>query len=87
MENTKNVLIIEDEILIAEDLAFLLEDMGYRHIGIANNSEKALELFCNHQVDLVLCDININGDKDGIETVQVLLQYKKNAHHLHFCFF
>ncbi|GGF22069.1 response regulator transcription factor [Echinicola rosea] len=77
MEHTKNVLIIEDEMLIAKDLAYLLEDMGYENVGIANNGDKAIELFCNHQVDLVLCDININGEKDGIETVQAILQYKK----------
>ncbi|QDH77909.1 response regulator transcription factor [Echinicola soli] len=77
MEHTKKVLIIEDEMLIAKDLAFLLEDIGYENIGIANNGDKALELFCDNHVDLVLCDININGDKDGIETVQAILQYKK----------
>lgn len=76
MNDCKKVLIIEDEMLIAKDLFYLLEDMGYENVGIASNGEKAIELFCNHRVDLILCDININGSLDGIETIQAISAYK-----------
>ncbi|WP_215224415.1 response regulator transcription factor [Echinicola shivajiensis] len=77
MSSAKKVLIIEDEILIAKDLAYLLEDIGYENTGIANSGERALELFKKNKVDLLLCDININGSMDGIETVKSIQKYKK----------
>lgn len=77
MSSTKKVLIIEDEILIAKDLAYLLEDIGYENAGIANSGERALELFKKNKVDLLLCDININGSMDGIETVKSIQKYKE----------
>ncbi|UCS93916.1 response regulator transcription factor [Echinicola marina] len=77
MSSTKRVLIVEDEILIAKDLAYLLEDMGYENSGIANSGERALELFKKNKVDLLLCDININGSMDGIETVKAIQEYKE----------
>jgi DNA-binding NarL/FixJ family response regulator len=73
----KNVLIIEDEILIAKDISFLLEDLGFNCVGIAKNSQKAQFLFSTYHIDLILCDININGEKDGIETIELLSKTKK----------
>jgi len=77
MEAYKNILIIEDELLIAKDLSYLLEDMGYKCVGIAKNYERAMFLFNTNDVHLVLCDINIDGDKDGIETAVELSKIKK----------
>lgn len=69
MEGYRNILIIEDELLIAQDLSYLLEDLGFNCIGIAKNYERAMLLFNTNEVHLILCDINIEGEKDGIETV------------------
>ncbi|MGM0582266.1 MAG: response regulator transcription factor [Bacteroidota bacterium] len=77
MEKFKNILIIEDELLIAQDLAYLLEDLGFKCVGIAKNYERAMFLFNTNEVHLVLCDINIEGDKDGIETVLELNKIRK----------
>ncbi|ADR20313.1 hypothetical protein MATR_20700 [Marivirga tractuosa] len=77
MEEYKNILIIEDELLIAQDLSYLLEDLGFNCIGIAKNYERAMFLFNTNDVHLILCDINIEGDKDGIETVFELNKIKK----------
>lgn len=73
----KNVLIIEDEALIAKDISYLMEDLGFHCVGIAKDAQKAQFLFNTYQVDFILCDININGDKDGIETIEMLSQTKK----------
>jgi DNA-binding NarL/FixJ family response regulator len=77
MEEYKNILIIEDELLIAQDLSYLVEDLGFKCIGIAKNYERAMFLFNTNDVHLILCDINIEGDKDGIETVIELNKIKK----------
>lgn len=77
MEGYKNILIIEDELLIAKDLSFLLEDLGFKCLGIAKNYERAMFLFNTNNVHLILCDINIEGERDGIETVMELNKIKK----------
>ncbi|QJD78692.1 response regulator [Spirosoma rhododendri] len=68
-----NILLIEDEPILAMDLADRLEGEGYRVIGIASNGPKALELYQTNTVDVVLCDIVIKGEWDGIETARYLL--------------
>ncbi len=68
-----NILLVEDEPILAMDLADRLEEEGYRVVGIASNGRKALELYQTNTVDLVLCDIVVKGDWDGIETARHLL--------------
>ncbi|GAB3246280.1 hypothetical protein GCM10027347_01030 [Larkinella harenae] len=64
------ILIIEDEAILAMDLSDTLEEEGYYVAGVANNGRKALELFKNLPIDLVLCDIQLKGDWDGIVTIE-----------------
>jgi len=67
------LLIIEDEAVLALDLRATLQAEGYAVVGIAGSGPRALELFGQHRVDLVLCDIHIQGPWDGIETARQLL--------------
>lgn len=67
-----HILIVEDEGILAMELSDSLEADGYFVVGIANNGLKALDLFRRQRVDLLLCDITIKGDWDGIETVRQL---------------
>jgi two-component system, response regulator PdtaR len=71
-----NVLIVEDESIVAMDLSQGLEHEGYRVIGIADNAEEAQQLFSDNEVDIVLMDVNIIGDKDGIDTTAELLKQR-----------
>ena len=61
------VLIVEDEAIIAMDLAQRLElrICGHRHCG---ESDQAIELFDSTGPDLVMMDIVIRGGMDGVET-------------------
>ncbi|GAB4031815.1 LytR/AlgR family response regulator transcription factor [Spirosoma jeollabukense] len=68
-----NILIIEDEAVLAMDLSDLLEEEGYFVVGTANNGPKALSLHQQNRLDLALCDIHIKGDWDGIQTAERLL--------------
>ncbi|GAB3748416.1 response regulator [Spirosoma pomorum] len=66
------ILIVEDEPILAMDLSDTLEAEGYCVVGVANNGPKALQLFNSQSVDLILCDIMIKGEWDGIETIRQL---------------
>ncbi len=72
----KSILIVEDERILAEDLKEILLEMKYCVSGIACCSEEALEHVAKHPVDLVLMDIKLKGETDGIQTSESLkLQY------------
>ena len=68
----KKIFIVEDERIIAMDLAKRLKDMGYEVSGTASSSTETIEQITNHKPDLILMDIVIKGDLDGIETANKL---------------
>ncbi len=70
------ILIIEDEYILASDLSEILKSEGYEIVCIAANGRKALDFYQNNEVDLVLCDISIHGDWDGIETIERMMAVK-----------
>lgn len=65
----KKVLILEDEIIIANSIQLHLENNGY-NAEIATDPETAETLFGEHPFDIVLCDINLNHEIDGIAFVE-----------------
>ncbi len=77
MPNKVNVMIVEDESIVAMDLAAGLEHDGYKVVGIADNYTDALNIFKEETVDILLMDINIHGDKDGVETATELMKIKQ----------
>jgi DNA-binding LytR/AlgR family response regulator len=72
-----NILIVEDESIVALDLATALHQDGYEVIGIADHAEAATRLFTVHAVDIVLMDIHLSGPKDGIDTVTDLMKIRQ----------
>ena len=72
-----NILIVEDESIVALDLATALHQDGYEVIGIADHAEEAIRLFNQHAVDIVLMDIQLAGPKDGIDTVVDLMKIRQ----------
>lgn len=66
-----SILIVEDERIVARDLRESLERMGYEVVGEAATSEVALELAAVHLPSLILMDIRIDGEVDGIETANL----------------
>jgi CheY-like chemotaxis protein len=63
-----SIFIVEDEAIVSKDLSATLVSLGYSVAGKAKNSEIAMEKITETKPDLVLMDIHIAGDKDGIET-------------------
>ena len=66
------VLIVEDEPLIADDLSFHLEDLGITDISISLKYEDAIKKLAERTFDLVLLDVNLSGDKDGIDVANFI---------------
>ena len=66
------LLVVEDEAIVAMDLREQLIELGYRVCGIASNANRAIELARQHRPDLVLMDIVIKGDRDGVQTAEVI---------------
>ena len=68
------ILVVEDEAIIARDLARRLEKLGYEVVGIADNGADALAQAAEQKPTLVFMDIVIQGPIDGIETAAQLLR-------------
>lgn len=71
MSNFK-ILIVEDEVLIAEDLKDSLEELGYDVCSVCYNSEKAVKELYRCQPDLALLDITIRGSQNGIDLGNII---------------
>lgn len=72
-----NILIVEDEFILSMDLAHRLTQMGYHVIDSADNGPRALAIYQQQPVDLVLLDIHIAGEWDGIETARRMSQVRQ----------
>ena len=71
------ILIIEDEVMIAEDLAETCRSFGYDALEPAYSPGDALNKLKSEKVDLVLLDINLESDIDGIEIAQYINDHLK----------
>ncbi|MBD2664532.1 two-component hybrid sensor and regulator [Richelia sinica FACHB-800] len=60
------IMIVEDEVIIAMDLAEDLETLGYEVAEVVSSGEKAIEKVSEIQPDLILMDIMLKGEIDGI---------------------
>ncbi|MCS3924811.1 response regulator [Methanosalsum natronophilum] len=71
MDETK-ILIVEDEIIVAHDLKECVEALGYTVVNIASTGEEAIDITKAQDVDVVLMDISLKGEMDGIESGYVI---------------
>ncbi len=69
-----SILIVEDEAIVAEDLASQLRRLGYAIAGITALGEEALTLTRERRPRLVLMDIELAGTMDGVEAAERLRQ-------------
>jgi len=66
----KQVLVVENELIVAKDIQASLNQIGYISSGIASTGEQALEIAEKTRPDLILMNIKLDGGMDGIETAQ-----------------
>ena len=74
--------IVEDELLIAEKIKMILADLGYRVCEPVSSYNDALTMIQHQKPDMVLLDINLGGEKDGIDLASEINKH----HHLPFIF-
>lgn len=68
--NQKNILVVEDEMIVALDLRTRLNKLGYTVPLLVTSGEEALAVLPKVKPDLVLMDIKLNGKMDGVTTAQ-----------------
>ncbi|MBU2514082.1 PAS domain S-box protein [bacterium] len=66
------ILVLEDEAVIAMELESQLQNLGYQVTSVVNTGDKAIVKAEADKPDLMLMDIRIQGDKDGIETAEII---------------
>jgi two-component system response regulator len=66
------VLIVEDEAIVAMGIKHKLEKLGHRVIAMVTSGKEAIHATKEYDVDIILMDIVIKGDMDGIDTANVI---------------
>lgn len=77
MAEATKILIVEDEMIIAANISLQLSELGYEITGILPRGEEALAHINEEMPDIVLLDIQLKGEMDGIQTAQ-LMQLEHN---------
>ena len=70
MQKPIKILIVEDEMSIALELEMLVDELGYQLIGIIDNGEEALLAAKEKLPDLILMDIDIKGEYNGLTVAE-----------------
>lgn len=68
----KRVLIVEDDMIISLVIENMVKELGHEVVGKATSGDEAIRLATEHEPDLVLMDIRLKGEMDGIEAVTII---------------
>jgi CheY-like chemotaxis protein len=68
------VLIVEDEVLLATELGYLVEEAGCRDVGHAMSSDEAFSLAAQLRPDLALVDVHLRDGPTGIEVARNIVE-------------
>ncbi|MDP8202579.1 MAG: response regulator [Candidatus Tenebribacter burtonii] len=68
------ILIVEDERMIAEDIKYILNHYNYEIVGIFKNGKDAIDSVSKKKPDIILMDIMLEGDINGIDTGRIILK-------------
>jgi DNA-binding response OmpR family regulator len=66
----RRILVVEDEPLVAFDIEHLLRECGYEVVATVDTLADAVRVLGEGEVDLVLSDISLNGDGDGMDVAR-----------------
>ncbi|MBK6540242.1 MAG: response regulator [Flavobacteriales bacterium] len=69
-----NVLVVEDESIVSKDIQHSLKKLGYNVVGAASTGEQAVKLAVDTQPDIILMDIMLKGEMNGIEAATQIRQ-------------
>ena len=78
MNTQVKILIVEDEMIIAANIAMQLKDLGYSVTATIPRGEEVLPSIAKNPPDIILMDINLKGDLDGVDIVHTI----QKKHHI-----
>lgn len=73
------VMIVEDESIVAMELSSYVKKLGYEVVGRVSNGEDACKMFAKYMPSIILMDVHIKGDTDGITLAQKIQKKKETA--------
>ena len=82
MERAFKILIVEDEMVIAANISLQLSNLGYEVTGILPRGEEAISHIKIEKPDIILLDIRLKGDLDGIETAHEIAKTLQHPDYL-----
>ena len=68
----RKILIVEDELIIAMMIEQMLVRQGHQVVGKVTTGESAVEAAGEHNPDLILMDIRLEGEMDGIDAIKAI---------------
>lgn len=74
-----NVLIIEDDTVIAMDVSTIVRSAGHTVVGVADNVAGALAMAAEHRPDLILADVQLKDGDSGIDAVDQILKHARTT--------
>ncbi len=77
--STTSVLIVEDEPIPAMELQSTLEALDYNVLGMEKRGDTALDRLESEPADLVLMDIRLNGEMDGVEAAKKIREHDSTS--------
>jgi len=66
------ILIVEDEIIVANDIEFNLKKLNFDVVGIASCKTEVENFLVSSKIDLILMDIMLKNDESGIELAEYI---------------
>lgn len=75
MDTLIKILVVEDEMIIAAKISMQLTSLGYEVTAILPRGEQAIQHVKENRPDILLMDINLKGELDGIATAQQIQQF------------
>ena len=72
--NLASILLVEDNVIVAFDIKQRLQQLGYQVLDIIASGEEAVEAVARQAPSLILMDIFLDGEMDGIEAAQAILR-------------
>ncbi len=78
-----NILIVEDESIVAMEIESYIKKLGYSVVDTCSNAEDALKAVEQNTVDIIMMDIHLKGELDGVETA---VRIKQSHPHIEILF-
>ena len=70
--NKTDIMVVEDEFVVAEDIRERLQGMGYNVCCLVHSGQEAVDRFGKASPDLILMDVVLKGEMDGVEAASII---------------